>query len=149
MKQFLLIALFALMAFTGQAQTLDFSVRGASGCFSTVLDTAANNSIDSVRTPLNPARNSVGFEVELIKISGNDIDSSVVEVYGTKVTGGVSGWVLLHTFTVANVATRQWFDTDKAGLNLRDNPYTGYKIVYNSTKILANTVAWRVHLLIR
>ncbi len=152
MKTFLIVLLsFFSMIGATQAQNIggDFTVRGASGCFSTVLDTISDGARDTVMTPLNPHRNSVSFQIEANFVSGNDIDSSVVEVWATRLSGGTSGWVLLNTETLTTSTDAQYFMYDvNGGIG---NPYTGYMFVYRTTAVdeVQNDVSWRVHVLIR
>jgi hypothetical protein len=149
LRIFLMIAvMFTASAIQAQNIGGDFTVRGASGCFSTILDTVAQDETDTVRTPLNPHRNSVGFELELTKVSGTSIDSAVVDIYGTKLSGGNSGWMLLNSFKMEDSTSTQYrgYDVNSG----RGNTYTGYMFVQRSLCVeCTHTVSWRVHCLIR
>lgn len=149
-KTILLLAV-TLATVSVQAQNIgaDFTVRGASGCFSTVLDTIENGARDTVSTPLNPHRNSISFEIEANFVDGSEVDSSVVEVWATKLSGGTSGWVLMDTKNLTTSADPQYFMYDVN--NGRGNPFTGYMFIYRTISVDAvqNSVSWRVHALIR
>lgn len=149
-----IIFLLALMMATvaGNAQINiggDFKRTGASGCFETVYDTVEKQSgvaiTDSFWTPLNPFRNSVGFQVSYERVTG--ADTAKIILYGTKVAGGQTGWVKLEEHTVTNAQGMQYIDFEKPGAG---NPYNGYLFVYSPTTVATNTkISWKAHALIR
>lgn len=96
------------------------TTHGAAPTYNTKLDTVTNTGKDTVYTPLNPYRNSVGFQVNVKKISG-DPSSCIVHVWGSKapsvdVHGSkvpvAGGFVEITTFSIANASGLQVFNCD-------------------------------------
>lgn len=98
---------------------------GTAPSFFTKLDTVTNTGVDTFRTPLNPYRNSVGFQVNVLKISGDPGDV-VVTIWGSKAATTAGGYVQLATFNIGDDAGIQVFDYNVN--NGVGNPYRWYMV---------------------
>lgn len=139
----IIAAIFILGAPSAMGQVNDFT-NGAAPTFYTDLDSVTNTATDSFGTALNPFKNSVGFEVAATKISG-DPSSCTVKIYGSKLptqTGESNAYVLVTTFNLANVSTKQVFNYDFTG-----NPYRWYRIVFTGAGTAVTS--WRAYMLLR
>lgn len=151
MKNFFtaLSVLIAILAFSS-VRAQDFKRAGGNGCFVTKWDTVTQtNAIvrDTFNETVSIDRNTVGFEMELERMSGSGIDTAVLTMWATRVAGGTTGWVRIQTFQVADKSETQFFMCQYPESR---NPYTGYMFTYECLRAnVTNTVRWRTHLAYR
>lgn len=134
---------------SAQAFSGDFTKRGTiGGTFATDSATVSRATPDTFACVVNPHRNSVGFTIQALPVSGSAHDSTVIECWGTKTYNGTFGYVLLDTFHLATTQAYQFFDWNP--VSWPGNPYTGYMFIMRSAALTSTyTTRWRVHALIR
>lgn len=113
----------------------------------TLSDSVDNTGIDSFHFEITPYRNSVGFQTNVQKVSGNPA-LSYIQHWASKMPNpgpGTKGYTLIATDTVRNVSTLQSFNHDIN--NGRGNPFLHYKQTYQG----AGTArcAWQSFSLVR
>ena len=110
---------------------------GAAPSQYTKYDTVTNTGVDSFGTDSNPYRNSVGFQIEAEKISGNPALSYVI-LWGSKSATQDGPYSVIATDTIRNTGGTQTFNHDMGPCGV-GNPYRWYLLTAQG----AGTAVWR------
>lgn len=124
--------------------------------FYTKLDTVTNTAVDTFGTAMDPFRNSVGFQINVLKISG-DPEGGYFQLWGTKEASQSGGYTLISTDTVRDISRLQVFNheigtvtnaIDANGVititsagSSGGNPYRYYMLTYNG--VTNSVVSWK------
>lgn len=120
----LVTVMFAQASFAQINTGSDFT-HGAAPTYYTDSVLVTNTGVDTFFVPCNPYRNSVGFQINVRKVSGNP-SSVTIHVWGSKATLPSGGYTDLTDLTIANTAGLQVFNYDIN--NGVGNPFRWYMI---------------------
>lgn len=134
--------------------------KGGAPSLYTKLDTVNNTGVDSFGSAVDPYHNSIGFQIDVTKISGNPA-GAYIQVWGSKNPLQTDGYVLLAVDTIRNL-TQQEFNHDICGVSnaiassgvitvtntpIAGNPFRWYLLTLQGAG--TSSISWRSTLFIR
>lgn len=113
--------------------------QAAAPSFYTKKDTITNTGVDTSGSAVDPYHNSVGFQIDVLKISGNP-NGAFIQLWGSKESSQSGGYTLISVDTIRNISGMQVFNHDICGVyNIYNNSGA---ITIGTTPIAGNPFRW-------